>query len=210
MSGDAVLALAAMLIAVTTGPLRLLVRFVLRYVSNVTVRRWQHAATWGLAGGLVGAVMLAALLWGGAAAIGTAVLSLLCLLALMDVAWRWLPFAWTLPLLALGLAAAWIQGTLSDAAIGMALGGGTLFLLQLGFRLWRGVEALGTGDIWLAAGLGALSGPDRIGLILWLAAMTALGAAILGKALSGPDTRQRFGVAYGAHLCLAYLVLLLL
>lgn len=210
MSGDAVLALAAMLIAVTAGPLRLLVRFVLRQPGNVAVRRWQHPATWGLAGGLVGAVLLAALLWGGTAAIGTAVLSLLCLLAVMDIAWRWLPFAWTLPLLALGLAAAWIQGTLPDAAIGMALGGGTLFLLQLGFRLWRGVEALGTGDIWLAAGLGALSGPDRIGLILWLAAMTALAAAILGKALACPVKRQRFGVAYGAHLCLAYPVLLLL
>ena len=210
MSGDAILALVAMLIAVTTGPLRLLVRFILRYAGNAAVRRWQHATTWGLAGGLVGAVMLAALLWGGTAAIGTAVLSLLFLLALMDVAWRWLPFAWTLPLLALGLVIAWMHDTLPDAAIGMVLGGGTLFLLQLGFRLWRGVDALGSGDIWLAAGLGALAGPDRIGLILWLAAMTALGAAILGKALSGPAKRQRFGVAYGAHLCLAYLVFLLL
>ena len=213
MGGDAVLALAALLAvmaAVSAGPLRLLVRFVLRYAGNAAMRRWQRPATWGLASGLVGAVALAALLWGGTAALSTAVLSLLLLLGLMDIAWRWLPFGWTLPLLVLGLFAAWLHGTLPDAVLGLILGGGTLWLLQLGFRLWRGVEALGTGDIWLAAGLGSLAGPGLIGLILWLAAMTALGAAVLGKALSGHDTRQRFGVAYGAHLCLAHLVFLLL
>ena len=202
ISAAALLAVGA---AAALGPVRLTCRAVLRrFGSRDIMRHWQVPVTYGVQAGLPGAVALAAWTGGPQGALLAAVTGLLSLLATLDLAWRWLPFAWTLPLLALGMVAApdW-----AIAAAGAATGAGLLWALQLYYRLRRGIDALGTGDIWLAAGLGALTDPARIGLILGLAAVTALGAEILSRTRHGPAKPRRMGVAYGAHLCAAYIIL---
>lgn len=210
MPGDdlllSVTALAAIGVAVLTGPLMLTCRAVLRrLMPPAALRRWQGPVTAGVGAGLLAATLLGATT-GGNAALVVAVFGLLLLLATLDLAWRWLPFAWTMPLLALGIVAAWVNHALIDAILGVALGAGVLLALQLSFRFLRGVEALGTGDIWLAAGLGALAGPQKIMLILGLSAVLALAVEAGRSILVTRPGRRRLGVAYGAHMCLAYIV----
>ncbi len=209
-SGPTLLLIAAVAVtcfAVATGPFILAVRAGLRLMMNASgVKRWQRPVAIGLAAGMVLTTLTAAVVFGPATAVMVSILILLALLAGMDLAWRWLPFEWTLPLLGLGLAAGWAGGDLLGAVTGMAVGAGVLLALQLYYRSVRNTEALGTGDIWLAAGLGTLSGMPVILYILTLAAITGLLGAVMARFLGG---RQRYGVAFGAHLSLAYFIFLL-
>ncbi len=194
-------------LAVALGPTRVAVRAVLRQLMQPPqMRRWQYPATIGYSAGAVFAVALSGVLVNAPAAIFVAVLGLLALLAVMDFAWRWLPFIWTSALSVLGAVDAWIIGDYTDAFGGAIIGAGTLLALQLYFRLRKGIVALGTGDIWLAMGLGILAGSTKIGLILGVAALTALATEGIKKTIPATRKRKRLGVAYGAHLCLAYLV----
>lgn len=210
MTSDLLLTIAsasAILVAVSRGPLILAVRACLRrLLPAASVRQWQVPVATGVAIGMFVAVFGSGAFLGGAAAVITGTLCLLVLMAVLDLAWRWLPFEWTLPLLALGGVSAIAQHRIEEAIWGALFGGGILLTLQFAFWVWRGITALGTGDIWLAAGLGSLLGMPQISWVLCLAALSALafeGAARL--AVQGAS-RQRFGVAYGTHLCLAYLV----
>ena len=210
MTSDILLTLAsvcAVMVAVFFGPMILTVRACLRLVMSITsVRRLQTSVAIGLCAGMIGATVASGFFIGGSAAVLTATLCLLILMAVLDLAWRWLPFAWTLPLLALGMATAVLQDTVSSAFFGVIFGGGILMTLQLSFWMWRGVIALGTGDVWLAAGLGSFAGMPQISWILCLAALTALAFEGVAVFRAQRIVRQRFGVAYGTHLCLAYLV----
>ncbi|PJI84928.1 type IV leader peptidase family protein [Yoonia maricola] len=200
-------AIAAVSFAVMAGPFMLATRAGLRLIMPASdVKRWQGPVAMGLRSGAVMASLACAFVLGPVATGMVAVLILLLLLAGLDLAWRWLPFEWTLPLLALAFAMAAFEGNLGAALTGMAVGGGMLFALQLYFRLARGVTALGTGDIWLAAGLGTLSGMPVILYILTLAALSGLLGAGFARFRT---TRQRYGVAFGTHLSLAYFIFLL-
>src|SRR5690606_32770961 len=86
---------------------------------------------------------------------------MLMLLAHIDIRTRLLPDALTLPLLWLGLGAAWLgwgRVPLYDAVAGVMAGYGVLWLLLQGFRLLRGIEGMGYGDLKLVAALGAWLG----------------------------------------------------
>jgi len=213
MTPDTILilaSLAAIGCAVTLGPLVLTVRAVLRTaVGPATIRQWQKPVAWGVGGGLCIATATVGILINGNAAMLAATLGILLLLAILDLAWRWLPYEWTMPLLTLGGVSAWANDRITDAILGLLIGGGTLMALQITFRVLRGIEALGTGDIWLAAGLGLLAGMPQIPWILCLSAVNALAFSGLSKLASKPDQRRRLGVAYGTHLILAYLVFLI-
>ena len=193
--------------AVGLGPLALVVRAGLRAGrGKAAVTRWQRPVALGLGVGLVAAPVLAGAVLGGEAAVIAAVLGLSFLLLSQDLAWRWLPFEWTLPLLALGLVAGFLGDFVGDALAGAALGAGILGGLQISFRRWRGVEALGTGDIWLAAGLGAFVGPATIAWVLALSALSALAVETLRKTVAKPPKRNRWGVAYGSHMIALFLI----
>jgi leader peptidase (prepilin peptidase)/N-methyltransferase len=203
-------AVAAIGCAVVLGPMALTIRAVLRlFMPRPALRRWQKPIVWGLRGGLVGATAAAGFWINGGAALLAATLGILFLLAILDLAWRWLPFQWTLPILVLGGISAVANDQVTDAILGLLIGGGTLMALQFTFRILRGVEALGTGDIWLAAGLGLLAGMPNISWILCLSAVSALAFSAVSRLASKPAQRHRLGVAYGTHLILAYLVFLI-
>jgi leader peptidase (prepilin peptidase)/N-methyltransferase len=198
---------AALGVAVGLGPLRIVVRAGLRTLGGkAAVTRWQWAATLGLGAGLCAFPVLVGTLSGGPEAVTGAVLGLVLLLLAQDLAWRWLPLEWTLPLLALALIAAFSGDRGVDALIGAALGAGPLWVLQVAFRHLRGVEALGTGDIWLAAGIGAVVGSGTIAWVLGLAAMSGLAFHFLGRLWSKQSARRRWGVAYGAHMIMVFLI----
>jgi prepilin signal peptidase PulO-like enzyme (type II secretory pathway) len=199
--------MAAMAVAVGRGPLLLVVRAGLRAAGGRRlVRRWQRAATWGLGAGLITAPALAGATLGGQAAVTAAVLGLALLLFSMDLAWRWLPLEWTLPLLSLGLLAGFLGDRSVETLAGAVVGGGILLALQIIFRRWRGVEALGTGDIWLTAGLGCFAGPATIAWVLGLAALSGLAVEGFRKAVRTTQIHNRWGVAFGSHIIALYLI----
>ena len=204
-----VAALAAIGTGVVLGPLRLTVRAAMRgALSRHATLAFEKPVSAGIALGLCGATLISAVAFSGATAVTTAVLSLLILLATVDLAWRWLPLEWTVPLLVLAGVSAVVTGETLAAILGALVGAGTLLALQITFRIWRGVHALGTGDIWLAAGLGALAGMPAIAWILTLSAVSGLFFAAVKKQMSQENKDEKLGVAYGAHLCGVYVITL--
>ena len=198
-------------IAVAGGPLRLLVRDILRRVAGpVAMKRWQHVGTAGLACGIIAGTGLAGLLFGGWGAVRAATVALALLLGGLDLAWRWLPHLWTACLFCLGLAAAIALGDTAQALTGAAVGAGLLLTLQITFRILRGTEAVGTGDILLIGAIGTFIGAPEVILLLGVAAVSGLVVESLRRLNPRSCGRQRYGVAYGAHISAAFLLFLIL
>jgi leader peptidase (prepilin peptidase)/N-methyltransferase len=122
----------------------------------------------------------------------------LLLLAALDVDQQWLPDRLTLPLIPLGLAAAWagLGPPLTERAVGAALGFATLALIRLGYRQLRGREGMGGGDPKLFGAIGAWVGALNLPFILVGAGLLGLAAALLmhvrGREVSG-TTRLPLG-----------------
>jgi leader peptidase (prepilin peptidase)/N-methyltransferase len=114
-------------------------------------------------------------------------------LAFIDLDTWLLPHAITWPLIAagallsaLGLTAAGLGASLLGAAIGFAV---FALVAWLGEKVFRR-EALGFGDVWLLAGLGAWLGPGALLPLVLLASLqgSAVGIALLllGRGTPGP------------------------
>lgn len=117
-------------------------------------------------------------------------------LALLDARHFWLPDALTLPLLAIGLAAAaWLDpaGWRWHAA-GAAVGYGAFAAIAWAYRAVRGREGLGGGDAKLLAVAGAWLGLAALPLVV-------LGAALGGLVLAATTRSRR--VAFGVPLAAA-------
>lgn len=143
------------------------------------------------------------------AALHAAALGSLCLaLGFIDLEHFLLPDVLTIPGMALGLMVAWIGGPtpLSDALIGLALGVAVPLAIIWGYRLLRGVEGMGLGDVKLLGMLGAFLGWR--GMLVTLA-LAAVAGAVVGVALilAGRGSRQT-ELPFGTFLCGAALVVL--
>ncbi|AZV80606.1 prepilin peptidase (plasmid) [Parasedimentitalea marina] len=152
------------------------------------------------AGGTVATVLLSCLL-----------LWLLIGLAVADLLWFRLPDGLTLALFLTVLIGAWQADTLTLTLWGALLGGGSFWGLRVGYRLLRGRQGLGFGDVKLMVGLGGFSGPYDLPLMVLLAALSGLGAALV-LAWRGGDVRSlgQRALPFGTALCAAAAVLWLL
>jgi prepilin signal peptidase PulO-like enzyme (type II secretory pathway) len=112
-----------------------------------------------------------------------AYVGLLFALVRIDLASRLLPDQLTAALLLSGLIfhGLFSTGQLMAGVIGAALGYGFLWLIAKLFEALRGQEAMGRGDFFMAAGLGAWLGWQALPLLLMLASVSALIAAITIK-----------------------------
>ena len=131
-----------------------------------------------LAAAMVGAVALAA--HPGPLGLVTALLGWwLLLIAIIDLEHFWLPDWLTLPLIPLGLLAAWVGfgPALVWRVAGAAIGWGVLFAIAWLYRRLRGREGMGGGDPRLLGALGAWVGALQLPAIL-------LGAGLLGLAVT--------------------------
>ena len=138
----------------------------------------------------------------GRSALAIAFAGLLLLVSLVDLRTRRIPTALLLPLLGLALVQALWVGRPAPwmALLGLVVGGGLFLLLSLPKR-----GALGSGDIRLAAVLGAMAGfPD----ILWaLAASILAGGAGALWLLATRRARRQDRMVYAPYLALgAFLV----
>ena len=114
-----------------------------------------------------------------AAVVYCAALALLVAAAFIDLDTTLLPDDLTLPLIALGLVAAWqrwIPVTLADATLGALFGYGSLWAVAFAYKRVRGVQGMAEGDFKLLAGLGALLGWQMLPSIILLS--SAVGAVV--------------------------------
>lgn len=131
---------------------------------------------------LTGALFAAAAWQAGptaAAAVYCVALALLIAAAFIDLDTTLLPDNLTLPLIGLGLVAAWqhwIPVSLADAALGAFFGYFSLWFVAAVYKLVRGVQGMAEGDFKLLAGLGALLGWQALPSIILLS--SAVGAVV--------------------------------
>ncbi len=131
---------------------------------------------------LTGALFAAAAWQAGptsAAAVYCAALALLVVAAFIDLDTTLLPDNLTLPLIGLGLVAAWLKWipvSLPDAALGAFFGYFSLWAVAAAYKLVRGVQGMAEGDFKLLAGLGALLGWQALPSIILLS--SAVGAVV--------------------------------
>ena len=131
---------------------------------------------------LTGALFAAAAWKSGptaAAAVYCVALALIIAAAFIDLDTTLLPDDLTLPLIGLGLVAAWLNWTplpLADAALGALFGYFSLWAVAFSYKLVRGVQGMAEGDFKLLAGLGALLGWQALPSIILLS--SAVGAVV--------------------------------
>lgn len=104
-------------------------------------------------------------------------------LALIDLDTFLLPFPLTLPLIPLGIASGYFDPArgLLLALLGAGVGWAVIVLIGKVGEALMGKEAMGGGDAWLMASIGAFTGPFLLFLALLLASLqgSILGAAML-------------------------------
>ena len=154
---------------------------------------------------LLTGLLFAAAAWHGGPTAATLVyctaLALLVAAAFIDLDTTLLPDDLTLPLVALGLLAAWLGWTplrLHDAALGTLFGYGALWAVALLYKRLRGVQGMAEGDFKLLAGLGALLGWQALPSIIMLS--SAVGAAVGIYLIVAKGHGRQVPIPFGPYL----------
>jgi leader peptidase (prepilin peptidase)/N-methyltransferase len=154
---------------------------------------------------LLTGLLFAALAWrhGAAAATGVYCLAIAIIIAaaFIDLDTTLLPDDLTLPLIAVGVIAAW-QGwttvSLGDSALGALFGYLSLWAVATLYRLVRGVEGMAEGDFKLLAGLGALLGWQSLASIILLS--SAVGAVVGVFMIMARGHGRQVPIPFGPYL----------
>lgn len=143
----------------------------------------------------------------------TPIFFLLCcsliVVTFIDLDHQIIPNRITYPGIPLGVGASFLlpQVSLQDSLLGLAAGGGILWLVAVTFRWLRKKEGMGFGDVKLLAMIGAFLGWKAVVLTLVLSSFVG---AIVGYAalrLSGRDVQEP--IPFGPFLALGALVYML-
>lgn len=132
-------------------------------------------------------------------------ISAMIVLLVTDLQHRILPNAVTLPGIVVGLGASlFVDPGWRDAAIGVAVGGGALFLLAEGYYRLRGEDGLGIGDIKMMAMIGAFLGWPLMLVTLFLGSM--LGSVVGITMLVFGLADSKYALPFGSFLAVAAVV----
>lgn len=135
----------------------------------------------------------------------------LLLTAALDLEAQWLPDLLTLPLVLLGLGAAWagFGPPLDERLWGAGIGCASLEAIRLSYRLSRGRDGMGGGDPKLFAAAGAWVGVWNLPVILLAAGLLGIAAALAmllrGQKLAA-ETRMPLGTLIALALWPAWLL----
>ena len=122
-------------------------------------------------------------------------------LALIDIRTYRLPDWLTLPLIGLGVAAAWLMDErVWLHALGAVTGYGVLVLLEKAYEAARGRPGLGRGDAKLFAAAGAWCGLVALPLVLLAASLSALIWVIVLRLVTDKAIRGDTMIAFGPFL----------
>ncbi len=126
-------------------------------------------------------------------------------LTLTDLREKTLPDAVTLPLIAVGLAAALVLEPLDPLTHVLGAAAGVTLFLAVGatFRRLRGYDGLGGGDAKLFAAAGAWVGWPGLPSVLLIASVAAL-AVVLVIMVVGRRNFAREEIAFGPYLCFGF------
>jgi leader peptidase (prepilin peptidase) / N-methyltransferase len=130
--------------------------------------------------------------------------AVLIVLAFIDIDHRILPDSMTLTGIPLGvLASFWLPPGWRDSLIGVALGGGSLWLIAEGYYRWRKVEGMGMGDVKMLAMIGAVLGWRAVLVTLVLSSCSGalVGAAVMSRTKDG----MRYALPFGTFLSIGAL-----
>ena len=130
--------------------------------------------------------------------------AVLIVLAFIDIDHRILPDSMTLTGIPLGvLASVWLPPGWRDSLIGVALGGGSLWLIAEGYYRWRRVEGMGMGDVKMLAMIGAVLGWRAVIVTLILSSCSGalVGAVVMMRSKDG----MRYALPFGTFLSLGAL-----
>ncbi len=204
-------ALAGVLVAFTAVDLpdAILRESVAAEAGIATAPSWSRSARIGIRlprfmAATVAATLVARAVAGpGLAGLAIALLSTALIAAgAIDLEHRLLPDALTLPLLWAGLLVNLVGtfATLHDAVLGAAIGYLVPWAMYWIFRIARGVEAIGHGDIKLYAALGAWFGWQAVP---WLIVVSSVAGALAAIALmKAGRLRRHQAIAFGP--CIAF------
>jgi len=124
------------------------------------------------------------------------------IIAFIDLEHKLIFDSLTYPVLVIGFAASLVQGKrLFDPVMGILAGGGLLYLIAVLGQAYFKREAMGGGDIKLAAAMGAYLGARQI--IILLAMASVLGALVGGFMLLTGKKERREEIPFGPFMVLA-------
>ena len=127
----------------------------------------------------------------------------------IDLQYQIIPNVLTIPGIVLGLFFSffsWSDLSWSDSLLGILGGGGVFYLVATLFKLLRGKEGLGAGDIKLLAMLGAWLGWQALPFVILISSVT--GVIIGGGTLLLSRKKLETRIPYGPFLVLAAFVCL--
>lgn len=129
--------------------------------------------------------------------------ALLVAVAVIDARRMIIPDELNIAITMTGLAASYVTGTpqLVSALAGMIVGGALLGIVRLQFRMRRGFDGLGLGDVKFAAAAGVWTGIDDLAPALFCASLLCL-LFMLVKWSSGRPVTRMLKVPFGPFLAL--------
>ncbi len=143
-----------------------------------------------------------------------AILSMTIVLIYIDLDIQILPDAIDLPGILLGMVLGFLgagqltdltlASSLLDSVCGAALGGGIILMIAWSYKVFRGIEGMGQGDVKMMAMIGATTGWRTVLPVLFLASL--VGAAV-GITLALRTNRNlQFALPFGVFLGLAFIL----
>ena len=135
--------------------------------------------------------------------------SSLVVVTFIDLKHQIIPDVISLPGIGAGFLASFVlpRITCLDSLLGIALGGGILYLIALGYYLITKTEGMGMGDVKLLAMIGAFLGGKGVVITIFLSAFLGAMVGVAMMVIKGKN--RKYAIPYGPFLSIGALLSLL-